>query len=82
MHGYELRSRNTIQDDDGSIDIGNSNQGSDASFNVRDRIHNGRDAIDVVGAEVLELARSFLSFGTEGILSISIYLYCSLSDRC
>jgi hypothetical protein len=47
---------NGNQDDEASIEIGNGNRGRDASFNVHDGIQNGRDAIDGVDAQVLELA--------------------------
>jgi hypothetical protein len=52
------------------IDIGNSYQGRDASFNVHGRIQDGRDDIHGVDAEVLKLARAFQSLGTEGILQL------------
>jgi len=68
---------NGNQDDDASIDIGNGNQGRDASFNIRDGFQNGRDAIDGVDAEVLELARAFQSLGTEGIFQ-SVCIYTAL----
>ena len=68
---------NGNHDDDASIDIGNGNQGRDGSFNVRDGIQNGRDAIDGVDAEVLELARAFQSLGTEGILEL-VCIYTAL----
>jgi hypothetical protein len=58
---------NGNQDHDASIAIGNGNQGRDVMFNVCDGIQNGRDAIDAVDAEVMELARAFQSLGTEGI---------------
>ena len=61
---------NRNQDHDASIDTGNGNQCRDASFNVRDGIQNGRDAIDGVDAEVLELTRTFQSIGTEGIFQL------------
>jgi len=56
---------NGNQEGNGSIDIGNGNQGRDASFNVRDRIQNGRDAIDGVDSEVSERARAFQSLGID-----------------
>jgi hypothetical protein len=68
---------NGNHDDDASIDIGNGNQGRDASFNVRDGIQNGRDAIDGVDAEVLELARAFQSLGTDGIFEL-VCIYTAL----
>jgi len=68
---------NGNHDDDASIDIGNGNQGRDANFNVHDGIQNGRDAIDGVDAEVLELARAFQSLGTEGIFQL-VYIYTAL----
>jgi len=68
---------NGNHNDDASIDIGNGNQGRDASFNVRDGIQNGRDAIDGVDAEVLELARAFQSLGNEGIFEL-VCIYTAL----
>jgi len=81
---------NGNQDEDASIDIGNGNQGRDASFNVRDRIQNGRDAIDGVDAEVLELARAFQSLSTEAIFELvciytavyPIHVICFLDVGC
>ena len=78
------------QDNDASIDIGKDNQGRDESFNVRDGIENGRDAIDGVDAEVLELTRAFQSLGTEGIFEnvciytalYPIHVHCFLDIGC
>jgi len=61
---------NGHHDDDARIDFGNGNQGRDASFNIRDGIQNGRDAIDGVDAEILEPTRAFQSLGTEGIFEL------------
>jgi len=47
---------NGNQDEDAIFDCLNGNQDRDQSPNVRDRIANGRDAIDGVDAEVLGLA--------------------------
>jgi len=76
------------QDEGASIDFGNSNQGRDASFNVHDGIQNGRDAIDGVDAEVLEIAQAFQSLGNEGIFELvciytalyPIHINCFLDD--
>jgi hypothetical protein len=81
---------NGNHDNDASIDIGNANQGKNASFNVRDGIQNGRDAIDGVDAEVLELAQVFQSFSTEGIFELvciytalyPIHVHCFLVVGC
>ena len=81
---------NGNHDNDASIDIGNSNQGRDASFNVRDRIQNGRDAIDGGDAKVLELARAFQSLSSKGIFELvciytalyPIHVNCFLDVRC
>ena len=81
---------NGSQDDDVSIDIGSCNHGMDATFNVRDGIQNGRDAIDGVDAEVLELACTFQSLGTEAIFTLAciytalylIHVDCSLDIGC
>ena len=58
---------NGNQDEDAIFDCLNGNQDRDQSPNVRDRIANGRDAIDGVDAEVLGLAWAFQSLGTEEI---------------
>jgi hypothetical protein len=71
---------NGNHDDDVSIDIGNGNQGRDASFNVSDGIQNGRDAIDGVDAEVLELAQASQSLGTEGIFEL-LCIYTALYTK-
>jgi len=68
---------NVHHDDDASIDFGNGNQGRDASFNLRDGIQNGRDAIDGVDAEFLELTRAFQSLGTEGNFEL-VCIYTAL----
>jgi hypothetical protein len=68
---------NGNHDDDASIDISKGNPGRDASFTVRDGSQNGRDAIDRVDAEVLELARAFQSLGTEGIFEL-VCIYTAL----
>jgi hypothetical protein len=60
-----------------SIDIGNVDQGRDESFNARDGIQNGRDAIDAVDGKVLELARAFQSLGTEGMFEL-VCIYTAL----
>jgi hypothetical protein len=81
---------NGNQDDDASFDIGNRNQGSHASFNICDGIQNGRDAIDGVDAEVLELARALQSLGPEGIFELvcihtalyPIHVSCFLDVGC
>jgi len=81
---------NGNHDDDAIIDIGNGNQGRDSSFNVRNGIQNGRDAIDGVDAEVLELAQAFQSLGTEGIFEFvciytalyPIHVNCFLDVSC
>jgi len=81
---------NGNHDDDARIDIGNGNQCRDASFNLRDGIQNGRDAIDRVDAEVLELARAFQSLGNEGIFELvcihtalyPIHVNCFLDVSC
>jgi len=73
-HGNEIMDGscgigNGKQDDDARIVICDGNQRRDAKFNVHDRIQNGRNAINEVDAEVLELAQVFQSLGTEGILN-------------
>jgi hypothetical protein len=44
------------QDNEATIDIGNTNRGRDVSFNVHDAIQNGNDASDRDDTEALELA--------------------------
>jgi hypothetical protein len=68
---------NVNHDDNASNDVGNGNQGRDASFNVRDGIQNGRDAMDGVDAEVLELPRAFQSLGMKGIFDL-VYTFTAL----
>jgi len=68
---------NRNHDDDGRLDIGNGNQGRDASFNVRDRIQICRDAIHGVEDKVVELSPVFQSLGTEGIFE-SVCIYTTL----
>ena len=72
---FDIGNRN--YDDDMSINIGNGNQGRDASVNIHDGIHNGRDAVVAVDAEVLELARAFQNLRTEGIFE-SVCIYTAL----
>ena len=60
-----------------SVDIRNSNRSSDASFNIHDGVEIGRDPINVVDAEVLELAQAFQSFGTDGIFEF-VCIYTAL----
>jgi hypothetical protein len=81
---------NGNHDDDASIDISNGNQGRDACFNIRDGIQNGRDAINAVDPEVLELARAFQRLGTEQIFELvciytapyPIHVNCFLDVGC
>ena len=75
--GVSLDIGNGNQDDDANINIGNCIQGRDAIFNLRNGILNGRDAINEVGAEGLELAWVFQSFGTERIFEL-VCIYTAL----
>jgi hypothetical protein len=70
MH-LSLNSRNRNQDDNLTIDISKGTHGKDATFNVRDVIKIGRDAIDGVDAEVLELAQACQSLCTDAIFELS-----------
>jgi hypothetical protein len=55
MQNVRVTIGNGNQYDNVSINIGNGNPGRDASFNRHDGILNGRDAINGVNAEDLEL---------------------------
>jgi len=72
---FDIDNRN--HDDDASIDIVNGNQARDRSFKVHNGIQNGRDAIDVVDAQVFDLARAFQSLGTEGTFEL-VCIYTAL----